>query len=115
MKKMLVFAFGVALVVGLVAGFGSAEADSQSYKVEIGESASAAKKAHSHDLSQEALKEGRKEYTVEASGEASYKISLTQQQIEDILGGTTVIVETAQGGMKVKIGPAEKKKKKSGW
>ncbi|MEE8585514.1 MAG: hypothetical protein V3T83_11750 [Acidobacteriota bacterium] len=115
MKKTLLFVLGIVLAAGLTAGYRSVEADSQMYKVEIGESASAAKNAHSHDLSQEALKEGRKEYTVAASSEASYKISLTQQQIEDILGGTTVIVETAQGGMKVKIGPAEKKAKKSGW
>ncbi len=114
MKKMLFFALGLALLAGLT-GCGSAEADSKEYKVEIGESASAAKKAHSHDVSHESLTEGRKEYSVSASAGASYKFSLTQQQIEDILGGTTVIVETAQGGMKVKVGPAEKKAKKSGW
>jgi hypothetical protein len=115
MKRTLLLVLGLALAAGWTISCGSAEADADDFKVEIGESASMAKKAQSHDITTESLKEGKKEYTVTGSGEASYKISLTEQQIEDLLGGTTVIVETAQGGMKVKIGPAEKKAKKSGW
>lgn len=115
MKKTLLLALGLALVAGWTISCGSAAADANDFKVEIGESASMAKQAASHDITKEALKEGKKEYTVNASGDASYKISLSEKQIEDLLSGTTVIVETAQGGMKVKIGPAKKKAKKSGW
>ena len=115
MKKTLIIVLGIVLAAGLTVAFGWVAIDGQTYKVEIGESASQAKKAQAHDLTQEALKKGRKEYTVETSGETSYKISLNDQQIKDILSGTTVIIETATGGMKVKIGPAEKKAKKSGW
>ncbi|HSR52508.1 MAG TPA: hypothetical protein VLV83_16915 [Acidobacteriota bacterium] len=102
-------------VVLAVAACGSVDADSMEYKVEIGESASMAKKVKEHNLTQEALKQGQTEYEAKTADGTAHKFTLTEKQIEDILGGTTVIVETSQGGMKVKIGPAKQKKKDSGW
>lgn len=117
MKRILLAVLATVGLGLLAAACGSAAADVEKYKVEIGESASSAQKAQSHDITKEALKEGRTEFTVQASDKASYKITLTKEQIQDLLGGTTIIVDTQQGGMKVKIGPDENqtKKKKSGW
>lgn len=82
--------------------------------VEIGKTAAAAEKAQSHDITEEALKNGQSDYSVQAMGH-SYKIALDQAEIKDILGGTTVMVPTAEGGMVVKITLKAAAKKKGGW
>ena len=116
--KKITMALGLALLLACAASCKetTVEAiapDAKEFKVEIGKSASEAEKALSHNITHQALKEGQKEYAVEAAGGHSYKVSLNEKEIEDILAGTTVIVQS--GEMKVKIGPAKKAKKKSGW
>ncbi|HSR68378.1 MAG TPA: hypothetical protein VLU25_10585 [Acidobacteriota bacterium] len=110
-KLCLVLA-AVAVLAGACA---SVSADAKEYKVEIGESASMAKVAEEHDVTEEALKEGRSEYSVKAADGMSYKFMLSEKQIKDLMDGSTVVVDTAEGGMKVKIGPKKSKPKKSGW
>ena len=83
--------------------------------VYIGKSTMFAKKAHSHDISPDALKSGQGEYTVSVSADETYRIQLSEKQIEDILAGSTVVVETEGGKKKVKIGPKKKKAASSGW
>jgi hypothetical protein len=83
--------------------------------VSIGKSATFAKKAVSHDITLDALKSGQSEFSVSSSADEAYPIRLSEKQIEDILAGSTVVLETEDGGKKVKIGPQKKKAKKSGW
>ncbi len=109
-------------VLGLAAaGFVFFSSDNQAYaapdaklSVSIGKSAASASKAKKHDISVAALKKGQKEFEVRNS-EQAYKIKLSEKNIEDILKGSTVTVSTVSGDLKVKIGPAKRKPKRSGW
>lgn len=120
MKKVMSLLVGLAFIVGLAGAFGHAvpealAASKKKLKVEIGETASRAQKTRKHDIKIEALEEGRLEYVVRDRRGDEYKIKLTEEQVKDILDGTTVMVETEGGMMEVKITAKEEKKKRSGW
>ena len=87
----------------------------EALKVTIGGSSWKAEEAHGTDLSLEALKNGQRDFAVSASAESSFEVNLSDQQAEDILAGSTVVVETVDGGQTVTIGPMKKKAAKSGW
>ncbi len=121
MKKALAFlvATGLALTVVGCSPMGSvpetSASDTKELIVAIGTSASSAMKAHKHNLSIEALNEGQTEYEVYTSASHSYHIMLSEQEIKDILDGTTVITETQTGDMKVKVRVKEKRRRSWGW
>lgn len=102
-----VFALGLVMANAAMAG--------EALKVTIGGSSWKAEDAHGSDLSLEALKSGQRDFVVSASADQSFDISLSDQQAEDILAGSTVVVDTAEGDQKVTIGPMKKKASKSGW
>ena len=83
--------------------------------VSIGESVSQAEKAYNHNMTVDALKIGRTEYKVYTASKA-YAISLNEKNVEDILSGSTAIVQTVDGSMKGKIGGKRAKPViESGW
>lgn len=71
-------------------------------KVGIGDSGSSAKGVVWHDITTEALIEGRREYEVR-SEKKTYKINLTKNQLDMVLEGTRVAVPTTEGDKKVVI------------
>ena len=61
------------------------------------------------------FKRGQTEYKVYTPSKA-YAISLSEKNLKDILSGSTAIVQTADGSMKVKIGGKRAKPVvESGW
>jgi hypothetical protein len=85
--------------------------------VSIGDSVSNAKKASKHNITVDALESGRTDFEVYAASGKAYPVKLSEKNVQDILGGSTAIVQTLDGGMKVKIGskrPAPATQK-SGW
>lgn len=102
-------------VVALVLAMANAAIAGEALKVTIGGSSWKAEEAHGSDLSLDALKNGQRDFVVSASADTSFDITLSDPQAEDILAGSTVVVDTVDGGQKVTIGPMEKKASKSGW
>jgi len=85
--------------------------------VSIGESVSSAKNASKHNITADALKSGQTDFEVYATSDKAYPVKLSEKNVQDILSGSTAIVQTTEGGMKVKIGsksPAPATKS-SGW
>jgi uncharacterized cupredoxin-like copper-binding protein len=82
--------------------------------VAIGESASSAVATTDHNMSMASLEDGQLNFKIKAGGKA-YKITLTEEQVDDILDGTTVHATTSEGGMTVQITLKSKKPKPSGW
>ena len=72
--------------------------------VSIGESVSSAKKASKHNITTDALKSGQTDFEVYATSDKAYPVKLSEKNVQDILSGSTAIVQTTEGGMKVKIG-----------
>jgi len=82
---------------------------------EIGPSAVKVKAAYSHTITIAALEDGDSDFEVKVSEDSAYTIELTEQQIEDILNGTTVHVDTQEGDLVVQITVKDTKPKSSGW
>ncbi|MEE9549525.1 MAG: hypothetical protein V3W08_03895 [Candidatus Binatia bacterium] len=55
-----------------------------------------ARHLHSHDITEDALSQGSTEYVIGSHPADSHRITLTRQQLEDILEGTTVIVRSSK-------------------
>ncbi len=102
-------------VFALVQVSANAAMAAEALKVTIGGASWKAEEAHGSDLSLEALKNGQRDFVVSASADTSFQINLSDQQAEDILAGSTVVVDTVDGDQKVTVGPMEKKASKSGW
>lgn len=114
-KQSIAVAFYVcmALCIGSIV---AAEAFAgEDYKVSIGGSSWSLKNAYSDDLSRDALEDGQSGFVVAASPEHSFQIKLSEKQMDDLLAGSTVIVDTESGNQKVKIEPQMKKAPASGW
>jgi hypothetical protein len=103
----------LAVCIGALAA-GEAVAG-EGYKVSIGSSAWSMKNAYSNDLSREAIEDGQNNFAVAASPDNSFQIKLSEKQMDDLLAGSTVIVDTETGNQKVKIEPQMKKPAASGW
>ena len=88
-------------------------ADNGKLEVAIGASISAAKVTKNHNITLDDLKDRKAEYTIKAGGQ-EHKITLTKDQIKDILAGTTVHVDAANN-QKVRITLKSEKPKSSGW
>ena len=110
-------ALAVCLAISLlVAPFAAGDSFAEdALAVSIGDSAWTAEEAQSHDITRNALKEGKTTFVVSASANDTYQVTLSEKQVEDILAGSTVVVNSEDGKQKVKIGPKEKKAVKSGW
>ena len=52
--------------------------------------------SHSHDITEDALKDGAKEYVIGSDSADSHRISLNSEQLLDIQEGTTVIVRSSK-------------------
>jgi len=87
----------------------------EDFKVSIGSSSWKLTNAYSDDVSREALEDGQNGFVVAASADQSFQIKLSDKQMEDLLAGSTVIVDTEDGKQKVKIEPQMKKAPASGW
>ena len=85
------------------------------FTVSVGSSSWDAKEASSYDISRNALESGQNDFVISSSNGDSFQIHLSEKQIEDILAGSTVVVETESGNQKVKIAPKQKKPVSSGW
>ena len=57
-------------------------------------SPSAGRHSHAHDVTLEALRNGKTQYVLKGSSEGSHRIVLTQGQVSDLLNGTTVIIQS---------------------
>jgi hypothetical protein len=121
MKKIIALLVGLGFVFGL-AGMvnpGSAlaadKAPMKKLVVKLGTTAAKAKAIKKHDITMADLEKGKMDYTVQDKKGQKYKVTLTEQQVKDILAGTTVMADTEGGKMKVQITAMEEKKKKSGW
>ncbi len=120
MKKPMVIALSLSMVYILFAcrtvnsGPG---AGITNLSVSIGQSVSRAKKAYNHNMTVDALKSGQTEYKVYAASGEAYTIKLSEKNVEDILSGSTAIVQTTEGSMKVKIGSKRPKpvRRSTGW
>jgi hypothetical protein len=110
--KMMKYTLLFMMAVGAIC---SALAFEKTLIVEIGASASQVKRAFSHNISMAALEDGDSEFEVKATNDEAYTIELTEQEIDDILNGTTVHVETLEGDMVVQIRIVDSKPKSSGW
>ena len=68
------------------------------------------------DITLDALKSGKMEYMVSGMGK-SYTVKLTDQQIKNVLDGTTVMVDSMNGsGSKVRVSlTVEGEPESSGW
>jgi hypothetical protein len=106
--------FLLLVVMAACAGTGMATAGDD-ITVKIGESMAGAAEAADHDVTESALESGRKEYMVTAPDGKSYTIELTERQIDDLMDGTTVLVPTREGGMKVSITKERSRPVSSGW
>ena len=71
---------------------------------------------YTSNLSLEALKSGTTDYQVSGMGK-TYRVKLTKQQIDDVLKGTTVMVDSGQnGGSSVRVNlSVEGEPESSGW
>lgn len=71
---------------------------------------------YTSDITLDALKSGKMEYSVSGMGK-NYTVELTEQQIEDVLGGTTVMVDSmSSGGSNVRVSlTVEGEPESSGW
>ena len=83
----------------------------------IGDSVSSAKKASKHNITVDALETGKTDFEVYTDSGKAHPVKLSEKNVQDILDGSTAIVQTVEGGLKVKIGskrsaPATQK---SGW
>lgn len=87
----------------------------EDFTVSIGSSSWNSDEAASHDISRSALESGQNEFVVSSSKGEALKIHLSEKQIEDILAGSTVVVETESGKQKIMIAPQHKKPARSGW
>lgn len=120
MKRRLAIALSVSFVFIFFASWNVdsvSGADVKNLTVSIGESVSSAKKASKHNITVDALKSGQTDFEVYAAPGKAYPVKLSEKNVEDILSGSTAIVQTTEGGMKVKVGserPAPATKK-SGW
>ena len=72
--------------------------------VSISESVTCAKKASQHNITTDALKSGQTDFEVYATSDKAYPVKLSEKNVQDILSGSTAIVQTTEGGMRVKIG-----------
>ena len=120
MKKTMLhrIALHVFVVLALVAvpSLGTSSDAQDDLSVSIGKSSIFLKTAYAHDISREALREGKTEFVVKTSDTETFTVKLSEKQVEDILAGSTVILETQEDVMKVKVGPYEKPAApKSGW
>ena len=52
--------------------------------------------SHSHDITEDALKDGAKEYVIGSDSADSHRITLNSEQLLDIQEGTTVIVRSSK-------------------
>lgn len=55
-----------------------------------------ARHSHSHDITEDALSQGSREFVIGSHPTESHRITLTRQQLADILEGTTVIVRSSK-------------------
>ena len=69
----------------------------QELEVKIGSPASGARHSHDHDITTEALKQGKASFTLKSSPQESHRINLTRKQVTDLLDGTTIIVNSSDG------------------
>jgi hypothetical protein len=109
--------FSLYLVLVLVAAhiIAAHSFASEDFNVSIGGSSWKSNEAASHDISRGALEGGQNSFVVSSSKGDAFQITLSEKQIEDILAGSTVVVETESGNQKVTIAPKHKKPARSGW
>lgn len=122
-KKVMVFSF-VLIFAGSL-GFILPGLAQEELEVKIGDAApSVVRHAHEHDITIKALKRGKTEYLAGSGSQNSHRVTLTKQQIADILNGTTVIVQTDNSGgigsiqahrHKVTVTLKIEKEERSGW
>lgn len=105
MKRLLAIVLSVSFVSFF---FACRNVDSGSHAgdltVSIGESVSSAKKASKHNITLDSLKSGQTDFEISTVSGKAYPVKLSEKNVQDILSGSTAIVQTADGGMKVKIG-----------
>ena len=95
-SKMVIFLFASALVFGGSLGFFLSAARAQeNLEVKIGPSSpSVAEHSHEHDITGQSLKQGNIQYELGSKPKDSHRITLTREQLADIVEGTTIIVES---------------------
>ena len=92
MIKMFVSAFIFGGSLGLL--LPAAEAQ-ENLEVKIGPSSpSVAEHSHEHDVTDQALKQGKTQYQLGSKPEDSHRITLTREQLANVVEGTTIIVES---------------------
>ena len=108
--RVLFTVISLSVLVAFVSG--SAFAD-QDLKVKVSPGMSS---DYSSDITLDALKSGKMDYTVSGMGK-TYKVKLTEQQVKDVLGGTTVMVDSmtdGASGVRVSL-TVEGEAESSGW
>ena len=113
-KSLLIAALALFSILGVLT-VAAAPFGGKILNVQIGKTASTAEGVVWHNISIDSLEEGVAAYEVKAKDDTRYKIQLTEQQIEDVLAGTTVHAKTESGDMKVQITLKDPAPKKSGW
>jgi len=95
-SKTVIFLFASVLVFGGSLGFFlSAARAQQNLEVKIGPSSpSVAEHSHEHDVTDQALKQGKTQYLLGSKPEDSHRIALTREQLANVVEGTTIIVES---------------------
>lgn len=102
----------IASLAALIAfGSGAAFAE-QELKVSITPGMSS---DYTSDFTLDDLKSGRVEYMVSGMGK-TYTVKLSEQQVQEILDGTTVMVDSMNDGSKVRVSlTVEGEPERSGW
>lgn len=95
-KPRMIFMFASALIFGASLGLLPRGAQAQQeLEVKVGPaSSSVADHSHEHDITVESLKRGKTHYLLGSNPEDSHRITLTRQQVTDLLDGTTIIVRS---------------------
>ena len=114
-KQRSVFSLYMVLALAIAHVMVAHSFAADDFKVSIGSSSWNADEASSHNITREALESGQNDFAVSTSGGDTFQINLSEKQIEDILAGSTVTVDTESGDQKVMIGPEHKKPVHSGW
>ncbi|MFQ5682279.1 MAG: hypothetical protein ACE5HC_03310 [Candidatus Binatia bacterium] len=98
LKSTRIFlSLGVLILGGiLTVALPEVQADDE-FTIKIGPAApSVAKHAHKLEITAFSLKQGKGDYKLGSRPEDSHAITLTQEQVADLLDGTTVIVESGK-------------------
>lgn len=107
MLKKVLFTLGLAMLLSPAAFAG------KKIEVAVGDTISAAKVVATHNVSVANLEKGQREFKLKV-GKKVHKLTLTDDQVNDILAGSTVRTDDADG-KKVRLTLKSEKPKSSGW